>query len=165
MTVTKDKIADTVAMRIGAARHLIDTKVTPAMPAGKMAAKMAARQAAHGAKKQMILAQLFVRDRLAPMAIGAAGTAMVRSAPFRREAMHRARLAATALREGEGAVAKKRRRWPIAIACLAAGGAIGAAAAWLSQAGKPVQLTPYPLPTEEERRSVDLSDESAERSS
>jgi hypothetical protein len=152
MTVTKDKIADTVALRLGAARHHIDALVMPVMPAGKMAAKLAARQAAHGASRQMKLAQLVMKERIVPMAVGVVGTAMVRSAPFRNEAVHRTKLAAAALREGDAAVMKKSRRWPVAIGSLALGGAIGAAAAWLSQAGKPVQLTPYPLPTDEERR-------------
>jgi len=162
MTVTKDKIADTVAMRLGTARHLIDTRVAPAMPAGKKAAQQAARTAG----KQMRQMRFVVVERLAPMAVAAAGTAAIRSAPMRREAMHRAKMAATILREGDVVVIKKRRRWPVAIACLAAGGAVGAAASWLSQAGKPVQLTPYPLPTEEDRRSVDLtSEETVDRSS
>ena len=41
------------------------------------------------------------------------------------------------------------------------GAAIGAAAAWLSQAGKPVQLTPYPIPAEEGDTTVDLTSDDA----
>jgi hypothetical protein len=44
-------------------------------------------------------------------------------------------------------VVKKRRRWPVAMLFLGLGSAIGAAAAWLSQAGKPVEVTPYPMQT------------------
>ena len=61
-------------------------------------------------------------------------------------------LAAAALRTGEGVVIKKRRRWPVALVCLGVGGVLGATAAWLAQAGKPVQLTPYPLETDDMRR-------------
>ena len=79
----------------------------------------------------------------------AVGTALVVSAPIRGQALRRAGLAATALRTGEGVVIKKRRRWPVALMCLGLGGVLGATAAWLAQAGKPVQLTPYPLETDD----------------
>ena len=90
---------------------------------------------------------------------------MIASAPVRTEALRRGRLAAAALRGADTMIVKKRRRWPVAVVFLALGSAVGAAAAWLSQAGKPVQLTPYPLASDEERRSstspaVDLTDES-----
>jgi hypothetical protein len=46
---------------------------------------------------------------------------------------------------------------------LGLGGAIGAAIAWLSQAGKPVQLTPYPIPADDGDQTVDLTSEDAAR--
>ena len=86
----------------------------------------------------------------------AVGTAIVASAPIRGEALRRGRLAATALRTGEGTVIKKRRRWPLALICLGLGGVLGATAAWLAQAGKPVQLSPYPLESEAVDDSTEL---------
>jgi hypothetical protein len=106
-----------------------------AVPAGQKAAKQV---------KQV------TQDRLVPMASAAVDNAIVASAPVRHEALRRGRLAASALRGDDAAVmlATSKRRWPLAIAFLVMGGAIGAVAAWFSQAGKPVQLSPYPLPTE-----------------
>jgi hypothetical protein len=86
---------------------------------------------------------------------------MVTSAPARKEAMRRGMLAAAVLRGAEPVAAAKRRRWPMAIMFIGIGGAIGAAIAWLSQAGKPVQLTPYPIPAEEGDQTVDLTSEDA----
>jgi hypothetical protein len=129
MFKTTDKITDTLAARIAAARQLLDAKVVPyAVPAGRKAAKQV-RQV--------------VGERIVPVV----DNARVASAPVRTEALRRGRLAAAALRGGAmgSMVAKKRRRWPVALLCLGVGGAVGAGAAWLAQAGKPVQLTPYPL--------------------
>jgi hypothetical protein len=147
MPATTEKISDTVNARLEAARQLVDTKVVPfAVPAGRKAAKQV-RQV--------------VEERIVP----AVDTAMVASAPVRLEALRRGRLAAAALRGADTMIVKKRRRWPVAVVFLALGSAVGAAAAWLSQAGKPVQLTPYPLASDEERRNsspaVDLTDDSA----
>jgi hypothetical protein len=148
MPATTEKISDTVNARLEAARHLVDTKVVPfAVPAGRKAAK----QVRH-----------VVEERIVP----AVDTAMIASAPVRSEALRRGRLAAAALRGADTMIVKKRRRWPVAVVFLALGSAVGAAAAWLSQAGKPVQLTPYPLASDEERRTppspaVDLTDDSA----
>ena len=183
MPVTTAKITDIVAARVGSARQLVGTRIMPvAVPAGRKAASQtrqfigdriapavgpAGRKAAaqtrqlvdqritpvlgpFGRKAAQQTRQL-VGERIMP----AVGTALVVSAPIRGEAVRRGRLAAAALRNGEGAVAKKRRRWPVALVCLGLGGALGATAAWLSQAGKPVQLTPYPLSTDE------LDDDSA----
>jgi hypothetical protein len=146
MPVTTDKITDTVASRVDAARQLVGTKVLPyAVPVSRKAA----RQAAKEARKQMIQARELVQEKLAPM---------------RYEAMRRGKLAAAALRGADVMTMKKRRRWPIAIACLMLGSAVGAAAAWLSQAGKPVQLTPYPLPSQEkDDKTVDLTFENETR--
>jgi hypothetical protein len=161
MPVTTDKITDTVASRVDAARQLVGTKVLPyAVPVSRKAA----RQAAKEARKQMIQARELVQEKLAPMASAAVENAMVSSAPMRYEAMRRGKLAAAALRGADVMTMKKRRRWPIAIACLMLGSAVGAAAAWLSQAGKPVQLTPYPLPSQEkDDKTVDLTFENETR--
>jgi hypothetical protein len=127
MPVTTDKISDTMAARLGAARQLVDEKVVPyAVPAGRKAAKQ---------MRQM------VEERIVP----AVDSARIASAPVRIEAARRGRLAAAALRGADSVIVKKRRRWPVAVVFLGLGSAIGAAAAWLSQAGKPVQLTPYPV--------------------
>lgn len=105
-----------------------------------------------------------VQHKVMPAATSAIGSAMVASAPFRKEAIRRATLAGTALRGGDAMViVKKRRMWPIALLCLGLGGLAGAAAAWFSQAGKPMQMTPYPLPTSETDTTVDLGAEERSR--
>lgn len=143
MTVTASKITDTMGTRLDAARHMAQAKMlSTAVPAGRNAKRQAAMQAA----KQMQQARLLVQERLVPMASSAVDNAMVVSEPARREAMRRGKLAAAALRGADSMVVmKKQRRWPVAVGFLAAGSAIGAVIAWLSQAGRPVQLTPYPL--------------------
>jgi len=184
MPVKTAKITDTVAARVGAARQLVGTRIVPvAVPAGRKAAaqtrqlvgerilptvapagRKAARQTRQllderimpvfgpfGRKAAAQTRQL-VGERIMP----AVGTALVVSAPIRGEALRRGRLAAAALRTGEGVAVKKRRRWPIALVCLGVGGVLGAGAAWLAQAGKPVQLTPYPLESEEADDSTEL---------
>jgi hypothetical protein len=230
MTVTTDKIADTVAARADAARHIAQAKAAQAraradqmqakmsakmaskaamnkaaMKAGaaKGAAKLAAKSsAARSAAKVAVLnvptawligerldragraarkaskqARVVMQDKVIPTVVPMASTAMdqaavkldefmTASAPARKEAMRRGLMAAAALRGVDTVVVKKRRRWPVAVACMAVGGAVGAAAAWLSQAGKPVQLTPYPMPTSEADQTVDLtSDENAHHES
>jgi len=132
-------MSDTVTTRFGSAKQrvgsvvddkvmpFVDSKVLPfAVPVGRKAAAQA-RQV--------------VNERILP----AVDNARTASAPVRTEAMRRGRLAAVALRGGSSLVVVKRRRWPIAVMFLALGGALGAGAAWLAQAGKPVELTPYPL--------------------
>ena len=172
MTATTDKLADTVAARVAATRQRLDTKMAAySGQAARIAARDTARQTAARASKQLQLAgtqvqdrvaraRIIVQDQLAPRASDVLDTAMARSAPARAEAMRRARLAALALREGDVSEAVgKPRRWPIAIGFLALGGAIGAGVAWLSQAGKPMQLTPYPLPGEEPQHRADMTSE------
>jgi hypothetical protein len=137
MPVMNAKINDTVTARLSsasqAARELVDTRVMPfAMPAGRKA------------MKQFWQARQMAVERLSP----AVENALNAAAPVRIEAARRGRLAAAALRGAEGQLAKKRRRWPVALVFLGIGGALGAGAAWLSQAGKPVQLTPLPLPSD-----------------
>jgi hypothetical protein len=150
MLATTEKISDTVTAGLGAARQLVDTKVVPfAVPAGRKAAKQV-RQV--------------VEERIVP----AVDTALTAAAPVRLEAARRGRLAAAALRGADNMIIKKRRRWPVAIVFLALGSALGAAAAWLSQAGKPVQLSPYPLAGDDDHSMpstnstpLDLTDESS----
>ncbi|HEY3924922.1 MAG TPA: hypothetical protein VGL75_10205 [Acidothermaceae bacterium] len=177
MPVTTAKITDIVAARVGAARQLVGTRIVPvAVPAGRKAATQtrqlvgerimpavgpAGRKAAKQTRqlfdqriaptfgpfgrKAAAQTRQLVGERIMP----AVGTALVVSAPIRGEALRRAGLAAAALRTGEATVITKRRRWPVALVCLGVGGVLGATAAWLAQAGKPVQLTPYPLETDE----------------
>ena len=180
MPVTTAKITDVLAARVGAARQLIGTRIVPvAVPAGRKAATQtrqlvgerimpavgpAGRKAAKQTRqlfdqriaptfgpfgrKAAAQTRQLVGERIMP----AVGTALVVSAPIRGEAVRRAGLAAAALRTGDATAIKKRRRWPVALVCLGVGGVLGATAAWLAQAGKPVQLTPYPL------ESDDMSD-------
>src|SRR5665213_3564510 len=166
MPIRSARMSDTVITRFGSARQrvggvvdervmpfvdgrvrpFVDGKVLPfAVPVGRKAAAQA-RQV--------------VNERILP----AVDNARTASAPARMEAMRRGRLAAIALRGGENLVVVKRRRWPIALLFLALGGAVGAGAAWLAQAGKPVELTPYPLSSDDmhTRASdprIDLDDE------
>lgn len=135
-------------------------------------ARDAARSASKEASKQLQQARAMMQERVIPTVVPMATTAMdqasrrfdefmVTSAPARKEAMRRGMLAAAVLRGAEPVAAAKRRRWPMAIMFIGIGGAIGAAIAWLSQAGKPVQLTPYPIPAEEGDQTVDLTSEDA----
>jgi hypothetical protein len=144
MPVTTAKINDTVTARLGSARQsarqLVDTRVMPfAIPAGRQA------------MKQFWQARQIAVQRLSP----AVENALTASAPVRIEAARRGRLAAAALRGAEGQITKRRRRWPVALVFLGIGGALGAGAAWLSQAGKSVQLTPFPLTADDADTAVD----------
>jgi hypothetical protein len=241
MTVTTEKIADTVAARVDAARHLAEAKSAKALAqadkarakvnkaqaklagkaaldktalkaalakrTGKLAVKSsaarsaattaakvaamnmptawminrrvdrardAARSASKEASKQLQQARVVMQERVIPTVVPMASSAMdqasqrfdefmVASAPARQEAMRRGILAAAVLRGAEPVVVTRRRRWPIAMLFLGLGGAIGAAIAWLSQAGKPVQLTPYPIPADDGDQTVDLTSEDAAR--
>jgi hypothetical protein len=173
MPVTTAKMTDIAAARIGAARQLVGTRIVPvAVPAGRKAATQTrqlvgerimpavgpACQKAAKRTRQLLdqrIAPVFgpfgrraaaqARQLVGERIMPAVGTALVVSAPIRGEALRRVGLAATALRTGDGIIVKKRRRWPIALMCLGLGGVLGATGAWLAQAGKPVQLTPYPL--------------------
>jgi hypothetical protein len=177
MPVTTAKMTDIAAARIGAARQLVGTRIVPvAVPAGRKAAAQTrqlvgerimpalgpACQKAANRTRQLLdqrIAPTFgpfgrkaakqTRQLVGERIMPAVGTALVVTAPIRGEALRRAGLAAAALRTGEGVVIKKRRRWPTALMCLGLCGVLGATAAWLAQAGKPVQLTPYPLETDE----------------
>jgi hypothetical protein len=158
MLTRSARLSDTVTTRFGSAKQrvgsVVDDRVMPfvdtrVMPYAKPVGRKAAAQA-----------RQVVNERILP----AVDNARTASAPARREAMRRGRLAATALRGGENLVVLKRRRWPIAMLFLALGGALGAGAAWLAQAGKPVELTPHPLDrddmyTRASDAPVDLTDE------
>jgi hypothetical protein len=159
MTGTAHKITDTMAGRASAARHLMTAKVVPyAVP---MSRKMT-RQASEQAAKQMQQAKVLMQEKLVPMASSAMDNAMVASGPARAEAIRRAKLAAAVLRGDDAMLITKAptRKWMLAVAFLTIGGVIGAAIAWLSQAGRPVQLSPYPLTSDSDApQSVDLSAE------
>jgi hypothetical protein len=176
MPVTTAKMTDIAAARIGAARQLVGTRIVPvAVPAGRKAAAQTRQlvgerimptlgpACSKAAKRTRQLLDQRIAPAFGPFGRKAAkqtrqlvgerimpavGTALVVTAPIRGEALRRASLAAAALRTGEGVAVKKRRRWPTALMCLGLGGVLGATAAWLAQAGKPVQLTPYPLETD-----------------
>jgi len=159
MTVTTHKITDTMAGRASAARHLMAAKV---MPYAVPTSRKVSRQASEQASKQLQQAKILMQERIVPMASSAVDNAMTASAPVRAEAMRRGKLAAAALRGDEAMVMTKAssRKWMVAAMFLAIGGAIGAAVAWLSQAGRPVQLSPYPLATErDEPQAVDLTEQ------
>ena len=173
MPVTTAKMTDIAAARLGAARQLVGTRIVPvAVPAGRKAAMQTrqlvgerimpalgpACQKAAKRSRQLLdqrIAPAFgpfgrkaakqTRQLVGERIMPAVGTALVVTAPIRGEALRRTGLAVAALRTGEGVVIKKRRRWTVALVCLGLGGALGATAAWLAQAGKPVQLTPYPM--------------------
>jgi hypothetical protein len=183
MTTGMSKGAAKLAAKSGTARSAATTAAKVAamnMPTAWMINRRmervsgAARSASKEASKQLQQARAMMQDRVIPTVVPMASSAMdqasrrfdefmVTSAPARKEAMRRGMLAAAVLRGAEPVVVTKRRRWPIAVMFLAIGGAVGAAVAWLSQAGKPVQLTPYPIPAEEGDQTVDLTSEDAAR--
>lgn len=175
MIVITDKISDSVAARLGGARQRASARVKPYTGAtGRAAAKLAAAQTADRARAQFLQARIQARSlmkdkvvptmqhRVIPAASSAIDNAMIASAPVRKEAARRAVLAAAALRGDDVSAVRKHRHWPTAVGFLVLGGAAGAAATWLSQAGKPVQLTPYPLPSDDDRRIGDTVDLDAE---
>lgn len=114
---------------------------------GTAARELSARGAQQVAS-QLDRARAFVADRVLPTAATWVRTAQAASGPIRQEAVRRSRLVGRALRGMDGAVVApaRRRRWPVAVVFLGIGSAIGAAVAWVLQAGKPVQLAPYPAP-------------------
>ncbi len=170
MATEISKGAGKLAMKSSTARSAASTAAKAAvmnLPAAWMMrrrmqqrASEAARMASMEASKQLKQARAVMQDRVIPTVVPMATSMvdqashkfdefMVTSEPARKEAIRRGMLAAAVLRGAEP-LAKKRRRWPIALLFMAIGSAIGAAVAWLSQAGKPVQLTPYPIPAEGE---------------
>jgi hypothetical protein len=192
MSVTTEKLADTVAARAAIARRVARGKGAQAREMAREMAKARAdaaqaklanlpaswrvneriERASGAARSASRQARTVMQDRVIPTVVPMASSAMdqasqrfdelmVASAPARKEAMRRGFLAAAALRGAEPmvAAAKKRRRWTVAVMFMVIGGAIGAGAAWLSQAGKPVQLTPYPIPAEAGDQMVDLTAE------
>jgi hypothetical protein len=145
MFTTTAKITDALNTRLATARQLVDAKVVPyAVPVGRKAA-LQVRQvmpyAVPAGRKAALQVRQVVGERIVPVV----DNALVVSAPVRAEALRRGQLAAAALRGNSTVMAKKRRRWPMALVFLGLGAAVGAGAAWLAQAGRPVQLTPYPL--------------------
>ncbi len=147
------KLAGTAATGLTVARKFADEKMkTYANPAARKAAKEAATEAAKRAaaetSRQVENMRHVVQEKVVPFATANFENAMVVSEPARREALRRGKLAAAALRGADGMImVKKRRRWPVAILFLGVGSAVGAAVAWLTQAGKPVEITPYPMQT------------------
>jgi len=83
-----------------------------------------------------------IKSDVVPAVVSAAETARANSAPARAEAKQRATDALLVLR---GTKPAKRRRWPLALACLVGGAALGAAAG-MRKAGQPAGYTPAPFP-------------------
>jgi hypothetical protein len=83
-----------------------------------------------------------LRSDVVPVVVAAAETARDNSAPARAEAKQRATDALLVLR---GAKPDKRRRWPIALACLIGGGALGAYAG-MRRSGQSAGYTTAPFP-------------------
>ena len=83
-----------------------------------------------------------LRTDVVPAVVAAAENARDNSAPARHEAKQRAAEALLVLR---GATPKKRRRWPLALACLIGGGALGAYAG-MRRAPQTSGYTPTPFP-------------------
>jgi hypothetical protein len=84
-----------------------------------------------------------LRDDVAPVVVAAVETARETSAPARAEAKERAANALLALQGQQ----KKVRRWPVAVACLAAGAVAGAAAGVLTRSQRPKATAAFPAPT------------------
>lgn len=84
-----------------------------------------------------------IRTDVMPVVVAAAETARDNSAPARAEAKERAAEAFRALR---GERPARRRRWPLALACLVGGAALGAAAGMRRRAVEPELITPTPFP-------------------
>lgn len=83
-----------------------------------------------------------LRTDVVPAVVSAAETARDNSGPARAEAKKRAADAYLVLR---GAKPAKRRRWPLALACLIGGGALGAYAG-MRRAAQAPGYTPAPFP-------------------
>lgn len=138
----KDRLVDTwettrvaVAPRLVAAREAMTpyvdearTRLTPAVERLSPAVEDA---------KQTL------RKKVVPAVVAAAETARDNSAPARAEAKQRASEAILVLR---GAKTAKRRRWPLALACLVGGAALGAYAGMRKAAAQPTGYTPAPFP-------------------
>jgi hypothetical protein len=84
-----------------------------------------------------------LRTDVVPAVVAAAETARKDSAPARAEAKQRAADALLVLR---GTKPTKRRRWPLALACLVGGAAMGAYAGMRKAANQPTGYTPAPFP-------------------
>jgi colicin import membrane protein len=84
-----------------------------------------------------------LRTKVVPAVVAAAETARDNSAPARAEAKQRAGDAILVLR---GAKPAKRRRWPLALACLIGGAALGAYAGMRKSAAESTGYTPAPFP-------------------
>jgi len=84
-----------------------------------------------------------LRKDIVPAVVAAAESARDNSAPARAEAKQRAGDAILVLR---GAKPAKRRRWPLAFACLVGGAALGAYAGMRKAAAQPTGYTPAPFP-------------------
>lgn len=84
-----------------------------------------------------------LRKDIVPAVVSAAETARDNSAPARAEAKQRASEALLVLR---GAKPAKRRRWPLALACLVGGAALGAYAGMKRTAAPSGGYTPAPFP-------------------
>jgi hypothetical protein len=139
--VTKDRLVDTwettrdaVGPRLVAAREA----VTPYV--GEARARLS--PAIERITPAVDDARETLRTRVVPAVVAAAGTARDNSAPARAEAKQRASDALLVLR---GTKPARRRRWPLALACLLGGGALGAYVG-MRRAAQPTGYTPAPFP-------------------
>ena len=138
----KDRLVDTwettrvvVAPRLVAAREAMTpyvdearTRLTPAVERLSPAVDDARRT---------------LRKKVVPAVVSAAESARDNTAPARAEAKQRAGDAILVLR---GAKTTKKRRWPLALACLVGGAALGAYAGMRKAAAAPTGYTPAPFP-------------------
>jgi hypothetical protein len=138
---TKDRLVDTwettrdvVAPRLVAAREAVTPYVDEAR-ARLTPAVERITPAVDDARDKL-------RKQVVPAVVAAAETARSNSAPARAEARQRAGDALLVLR---GAKPAKRRRWPLALACLVGGAALGAYAG-MRKAAQPAGYTPAPFP-------------------
>lgn len=147
---------DTLAPRLAAARvavsPYVDTataRVTPMIDEARERLAPAVDRISPAVERlgpAVDSARVRLRDDVVPAVITAAGTAKVQSVPARTEAKERAANALLALR---GERPEKVRRWPVALVCLLAGAAAGAAAGMLTRPAPAVTTpptTPFPQP-------------------
>ena len=139
---TKDRLVDTwETTRDALAPHL--TAAREAMTPYVGEARTRLTPAVERITPAVDAARTKIRSDVVPAVKAAAETARKDSAPARAEAKQRAADALLVLR---GTKPAKRRRWPLALACLVGGAAVGAYAGMRKAATQPTGYTPAPFP-------------------